>query len=1292
MKKLIRRVLLLTALAGLPLIFSCAFGAEPAAATEGGSLHLVKKEDYPPVQLRGYGTLSGSLLASADADAASLLTIQCESSEKAGVLQAKYLSDLGLLPGVTPVKIHTKRGAIAARQVNGQGAIAALRSGATVYVLAARDASGIALLDKENLPAAVKIDATDVTEAEAKVPMYLDRWDRYGMRFYYGPFTTPQGTNSFQSAYDPMNDFKFARDEDKCGLVLWTNPFPSEPAEGIMKTPMWEWVAGQGVKMGLPLGINLSGGSCSLTNRFREEWAVHDPQYLGGFYGLLSPDEGIFSWNSNAGRDAGFAVLQQIMRQFGGVDNIVNWLNPDGEMGHGAPDNLIDYGPTADAGYREFLKSKYSTVESVATRWFGDSTMLHSWDDVHAPELASFLGWGKDAVDLTGIWKVSHNAAAGPETAAPGYNDSSWAAMPAPGHAIAILLPHTPAVLRRHISIDPGWRKAHNHVWLYVFDLSDTRKFDQDTRAFLNGAELSEARPAEPRAQAHWAAYDVSSTLNPGDNTVTVDVPQGFFNYRVYFSPQEPLAYPDLGAQRNAQWADFIDWGSWSRANAVRRGAQMIRQADPNRPITFMSPDSYAADIKSVCEDYGGVFHNTGYMAGVWADFHCMEMESANLPTDLEPGSGAKDMTEFKGFLGRWSTEGIQGVDYFQHIGDVEWKPDLKSYFHDTINLWHLIGKYHVPKAHVALLSSDRVNRLFGFPFHRERRDDVRYGHWDMRFNELLMPEYAREEVFEQDFDRGNTDAYTAIVDLNTQVMDEDFVAKIEKWVRAGGIFIAWNQTGRDTSTEKDAWPISRLTGYRMVDANQPARKLSLARGQQVLPDKSLPISNRFPGMALEKQTPECTALMQWEDGATAVGMRPLGKGYVIQVSPHLGNPEALALLEGIFDWAKIARIPATAPGVLMRHFVSNNGLYDIWAMWNNSRAPVSTALTFRNGLNPASALDVKTGHAVTPKMGTGGPEIPVALEPFETQVLLTPRNEIASAPERWFALQRQWWRGSGDPGSLLPPFKAKFVVDLQPDWSFKILDGPADGTQGGKLTDVNLDDSSWEKRPLGIFTIPDHLDARHAMFRKRFTVPADWNAGKVILWLSEWHGSSYINNGQAWLDGQALTNHAIMGEDLTATLKPGTTHTLAVEIWGTGAVVGTPASVWINYRPDAPQQQDLAGNWSAATDGLTYSGTVAIPGRYTAMTLRQTATIDASHAGQTVVIRVNAADSSIYGVIINGTWITRFHHHLGSDFDLAITPYVKFGDANEIILFGGNGPHVLNSVSLNYYARGTYP
>ena len=1293
MKNFSRSKFLLKALAALGLAFPCALVAEPATATEGGSLHLIKREDFPSMQLRGYGKVSGSFFVTPDGKPASLLAIRCESKAKAEILQAKYLSDFGLLPGVKPVIISTKRGAIAARRVDGQGDVAALRSDANVFVLAAQDDSKLALLVEENLPATLKIDADDTTEAAAGVPMYLDRWDRHGLRFYYGPFTTPQGANDLKSPYDPGNDFDFARDEGNCGLVVWQAPFPVESAEGILRTPMWDWGLGQGQKMGLPFGINLSMGvPCSLYNRYREEWTRPHPQYLGGYYGLLSPDEGIFSWNSVTGREAQFAVLQQTIHQFGGVDNIVNWLNPDGEMGHGPPDNLIDYGPTADAGYREFLKSKYTTVDAVAIRWFGDTTRLHSWNDVHVPELASFLGWGKDAIDLTGTWKVNPDAAAGPETAAPDYDDSTWPSMTAPGHAIAILLPHKPAVLRRHITVDSTWRVAHSHVWLYVFDLSDTRGTNPPTRAFLNGRELAEATPAEPRSQAHWAAYDVSSSLNPGDNTVTVDVPQGFFNYRVYFSPQAPRCYPDLGPQLNAQWADFIDWGSWSRANAVRRGAQMIRQADPNRPITFMSPDTYAADIKTVCEDYGGVFHNTGYMAGVWADFHSMEMESSNLPTDLEPGSGAKTLTELKGFLGRWSTEGIQGVDYFQHIGDVEWNPEIKNYFHDTINLWHLIGKYHVPKAQVALLASDRINRLYGFPFHHDLQHSSRHGQWDIRFNELLLPEVAREEVFEQDFDRGNTDAYKVIIDLNTSVMDAAFVTKISKWVQAGGIFITWGQTGRNTSTEKDAWPISKLTGFKVADLDRPARKLHFATGQRIFNETRGWDSKSFSGLTLEKQEPECSDLMQWDDGTTAIGLRPVGKGFVVAVGPEFGNNEALRLFKGIFDWARIERIPATAPGVLMRHFVSNNGLYDIWAMWNNTKSPIQTALTFRNGLDPQSALDVKTGQTVALRTGTDGPMIPVALDTSETRVLLTPRNEIASAPAEWFRLQRNWWRGTSDPGPIIPPFKSKFTLDLQSGWSFKILDGPRNETQGQTLAVTDLDDSSWEKRSLGIFTFPDHHDARHAIFRRRFTVPADWNSGKISLWLSEWHGASYIDNGQAYLDGKPLSNHAVTGDDLTSTLKPKSTHTLAVEIWGNNPLVGTPASVWLDYQPTALQEQDLAGKWTSATDGLTYNDPVAVPGPFTGITLRRTVKIDGAHAGQTAVIRVSANDVSISGVIVNGTWISRFHHHLGTDFDLAITPYLKFGNDNEIILFGGAGPHVLNRVSLDYYSKGTYP
>ncbi len=212
-------------------------------------------------------------------------------------------------------------------------------------------------------------------------------------------------------------------------------------------------------------------------------------------------------------------------------------------------------------------------------------------------------------------------------------------------------------------------------------------------------------------------------------------------------------------------------------------------------------------------------------------------------------------------------------------------------------------------------------------------------------------------------------------------------------------------------------------------------------------------------------------------------------------------------------------------------------------------------------------------------------------------------------------------------------------------------------------------------------------------MFRKTFTVPASWTSGPVTLWLTEWHGVGYLDHGQAYLDGQPISKNAIYGDDLKGALKPGTTHTLAIEIWGTNPVVGTPASIWLNYRPDAHQHQDLAGDWQPAADGLTYNSTATMPGPYAGPTLRRIVKLDAAHANQTAVLRIAATDSSIYGVIVNGTWISRFHHHVGSYFDLAITPYLKFGQDNQIVLFGGNGKHTLKQVSRSsFILRGCIP
>ena len=113
-------------------------------------------------------------------------------------------------------------------------------------------------------------------------------------------------------------------------------------------------------------------------------------------------------------------------------------------------------------------------------------------------------------------------------------------------------------------------------------------------------------------------------------------------------------------------------------------------------------------------------------------------VQSMGLPSDCEPGSGAVDLDDFKRFMGRWLTEGTQGVDYFMHIGDILWKPAIKDHFTKTLRLWHLIGKYHVPQAELGVLLSDRNLRLCGFPWNsNEQRPDLVQRN---RFWELVCP------------------------------------------------------------------------------------------------------------------------------------------------------------------------------------------------------------------------------------------------------------------------------------------------------------------------------------------------------------------------------------------------------------------------------------------------------------------------------------------------------------------------------------------------------------------------
>jgi hypothetical protein len=1300
--------------------------------------------EYPPLKLRGFGTLSGTLTSSTiDGAPASVLIITCDNEEKAKLVQAKYLSDLQGAPGVKSITsaIHADTGATA-YDVKDQGEVMAARDGSTVYILTAASPSALAQLEKTGLPAS---HGPLVYTSDTPVPMYLDRWDKYGFRFYsytwHGPQTRDgNGKETYDATYDFAPEFTYARDHDHVPFAIFGAENPLDTAEGLNNTVWWDWETRAAMASGLPFGVKalMDHPSPWLLNRYRDQTLLKDPQYCGGFHDIASPSSGgtgTMSYGSTTGQDAELSVVQSTDRQFVNNPNLLSYLEPHNEMHHGPHDILCEYGPAADGSYREYLKQKYKTLDALNSAQEKNYT---SWNDIRVPEVATFVGWGPEALDLTGTWKINYEDLAG-QTAgmsahdlksalrnkviasqpAPAewfsekFDDSKWISVNAPGNDRAMFMPSRPAVYRRTLNVPADWLAKHPRVWLDVWDL--TRGAGSVIKACVNGQVVGET-PVPGPVYPHTGYYEATKAIRAGPNQISIRLPKGIFAYRVYLSPDEPKQYPDLGPAKNARWVDFSDWLAWMRVGAVQRGMEMIRQIDPDRPISLGSPAYYADGIGDLAKKYGGEFHNTGAATAFYWDQDPSIMRGLGRPVSLETGSGATDLPGFKHIIGLFTTEGIQGFDYFINIGDIIWNPPIKAYFDEQFRIFKFLGKYHAPRAEIAALYTARDVRLTDFPWESNLNLNYENGYHGSNVRAFLMPNYESDGLRESSFATGDAAHYRVVVDANTAIMDESTVSDIEKYVRDGGVFITYGQTGRHTSTGMNAWPICRLTGYRVAKITPYNEKGEATESQTLQPAPNQDVftgdwsARKANGLTLEKVAPDVKDLMLWKDGTVAVGMRPLGKGFIIQVGCHFGHttitnrlettPDADAqalidLLDQLMQSLHIARIPAKfengAPAISFRHFITNNGLFDVWVTWNRSLTdPIDGNLVLGDEFTPAWAIEVHNGESLP----VANHRLAVKLLPLETRAFLTPRKTLASAPADWFELQRNWWAGSTPPPDHpLPPPPHQFSVDLRDGWDFKAIKPGDDATT---LTAPALDTSSWEKVTLGTWGVPDHADVKDALLRKTFTIPAEWTKGEATFSLMAWVGNTFADKGRFWLDGKVLTDwtpNGVINIDPDHVFKAGTTHTIALEIQGDNSFRGSRGTAWLWIWPDPDSSIDLAGPWAPSMDVMTYTAPVPLPGPYHAYSLYRTAVVPEAQRGKNVVLDVEL-DGPIGGILINGHWISRFHHMIGNRFHLNITPYVEFGKSNDFELVSLNGPSrgTISKVALNFYDPAYYP
>ena len=1283
---------------GLAHLLPPASGATPVATVT-----------LPPMTLRGYGTLTATfkLLFTG---AASLTHIVCESPQKALLVQAKYLSDLGLLPGTSESSVIIAGLAIPTRLTSIGGIVTCFARHNDVLILAAASEEQLKASAATSLPQAL---VASEFSSRVAVPMWLDRWDKHGLMAYYGPGQVPPNMPNDGSEYDVNIDFQFAKDHGDIGLVLWTNALTVDTAEGMTNEQTWTYMQERAKQLGLPMHINLQNSwpVVWLSNRYREETELKAPQFLGGFYGVAhdSAPGGTLGWNSQAGEDALLGVLQETVRRFNPDSNVVGWLEPHAESADMPQGHFMEYGPFTDQSMRQYLQERYGSLAAVSQRWHGRVGHLKSWNEIHAPEIAEFAGYGPDAIDLRGMWRVKYvpkpdgkpsaSASAPPEWFQPDFDDSGWDAFLAPGNDRMLSIPRSPLIYRRTIDVSAHWLATHPQVTMYVWDMFSIG--DKPTDVYVNGQKIQEQ--SRSGNIFHWAIYDVTKALQPGSNHLALNLPHGIICYRTYFTGEKPAQYPLLGPTRNAKWADYNHWFLWYRKAQMARGVEMIRQVDPNRSINMMAVE-YVAPFKSIAQEYGCRFHDTGAMAGFWTDEPSLMMAGMGFPTSAEPGSPAPDAAQFQAFFGRWITEGVNAVHYFQTLGDIEWNPEALKTFIANERMYHAIGKYHVPSPEVGILFSTVCQQLAGFPWDADASDQLGRSDYYHGPNPsyALMDYCPRGGISEDDFGTSTVDKFRVIIDCNTMFMSEKLVDGIETYVRNGGVFVTNGQTGRHDEVHPNTWPISRLTGYQVLQTHIHSHSVA-APGQTVLTGSEWTNPRDNDGQSLKKVAPECQDLLVWDDGTTAIGMRPLGKGWVVNVASGGDNSTVFRQVVAHFG---VKRIPATytpSPGLHFRHFIGNSGLQDIWVLFNESPNPVTTSLTFQTGVHPSSLTDLLTGADIPITHDAAGDSAQnISLHPWQTVMYVSPRADVAASPLEWLNLQQGWWQGTKKPPVKRLPRPEEmqhFTLDLTDGWAFKQVNDATDD-QATALTQPGLDDHTWERRILDQWLDPGPPKPQRIILRRTFTVPAHWNAGTVLL-CNHIPGGAFVPAARMFLEGKPMFtdrwfSNGPMYETLGGILKPGTTHHVAYDLKSPSTLIGVRSPCWLMYIPDPLGRQNLSGEWTGYANEFHQTEAVQLPGvAKNVQFVSRRVMIDAAHQGRNVIAYAVTDGEMFRGVLVNGSRIdvtaVGYERHYLS---LNITPLVRFGEENLIEFTMRATPEgtPVHTVELRYYEKGFYP
>jgi len=1247
------------------------------------------------MQLRGLGMV--------DADFGPLVTqFRCESQQKAEWLYSKLRKDLLYSamksPQAETMKIDGRELPIWQFANGGSGTLGI--DGTTVVVLSGEDRAGLEKIVREEM-AKRKL----MFPSGAEHPKYLDYYDFNAFRFY---------TQAMDSTMNEGLDkhWPFVKKLGLGGMSVQSPSLSESTAPGVISFIKVDYEMDDAKRHDgfVVLGPSM-GGQLPLwmynRNPGKTAKVQNSTLFSGWSHGTHAATfEADSPWQPE--ESPILAMQKLVMEHYKDHPSLGGW-----HMNRGQPVSdmigilmdgcLWDASPGVAASMREWLRSRY-TLGQLGRRWFNDEKHYKSWDEVLPVQLMDLVGGSYEdnrmlLSDKVWEWRKATKTEQGKQPDST--NRTPWVKVEMPPSQRAAFVDSGSGYYRLHFSA-PEYlkkradRKLYLKAALYQYD-------NNKLNVWVNQKQLV--------TQPHYSSgvkqvgIEIPAGMLSADreNEIVIQTPDGRSDGRLHgpisLSEHPAENYPYAASTVNAKYVDSLEFQLFAILRRIEEMIRYGRQIDPDRPFVISCgwwPS--LARLAPMASRYGV---GTQYTA-------CEGFYNAQYPRlaadygfyfSAEPSGAVLNAELLDRMLGLMLYEGSSSFDMFHNAEQYIRFDRETGALTKRAPMLKLVGKYLPEKPKMAIFWTSS-------PLASETQFL-----WNLGRGELQSAHFSAAYISEEGLAEGHGKSYPLLIDVGNDILSENAIVELRRYVEAGGTYVVLPPTGRHSDLKKDAQPIAALSGFRVIASGMQGRirfeddpvLFRNWKGQEFNGNgsafdwKGVPVASRS-GVELKPVAADAQIVARWESGSVALGVRKVGKGKVITIGTTFWRngrdvngkwlPEARNDIFAQFMRELGAEKTADADSekIWVCNAITKNGLED-WMLATNiaETAPfdIKTDLYYQLDFAPKEIIDLTSGKPVEFK-NDGKNRITLAgiqFTKYQTRIFAAARPQpLAVTVKDWWQEKTTYWHAAPQEKLPMPKAMSKETIVIE-NWKFAAdSTGSISGNDAWQQRDYI--DSAWKNMPSGSWKLLDpQLDKYEGvgLYRTEFQLPDNWQGRTVTLNFKE---PVACDRAEFFINGVAVTRYDInryyrelngtLVFDITRQIQRTGKNVLAVKVEGGKGLSGICNPVWIAAEIDLQPSINLNGKWECVKKNLVSFQTVELPGAAFGRYLCRDFEVPAEWAGKAIYVRVETNGAWCGAIMINGRAKGKDYSFcpLDSMTELNVSEFIKPGQKNTIELW----------------------